>query len=181
MSAWPSRWFALADLVATWSKDRSRKVGAVVVGPRQEVLSLGWNGMPRGVNDDVPCRHEQPQKYAWAEHAERNAVYNAASRGIPLLGATLYLGGEVPFPCADCARAVVQTGITAVVMRGEPDWADPNHNFPIARQILREAGVGTWFLPQHAPREQSQVWAASGVGMADLQMGWVQTEPELDL
>ena len=79
-SNWDIRWMALAQFIATWSKDRGRKVGAVIVGPDNEIRSTGYNGIPRGVNDDVEERHEATngEKYLWVSHAERNAIYNAA-------------------------------------------------------------------------------------------------------
>lgn len=105
----------MAEYVSTKSKDKSTKVGAVIVGPNNEVLSVGWNGFPRGVNDDVEERHERPAKYEWTEHGERNAIYNAARHGIRLDGTTLYTTHD---PCADCARAIVQSGIRHVVTLG---------------------------------------------------------------
>ena len=67
--------------VAEWSKDRSTKVGCVVIGPDREVRSMGYNGFPRGINDEIERRHARPDKYT--EHAERNAIYNAARVGVP--------------------------------------------------------------------------------------------------
>ena len=79
--SWDLRWMSVASLVATWSKDRSRKCGAVIVDSRNVLVSLGWNGFPRGVADSPDYRHERPEKYLWTEHAERNAIYNAAANG----------------------------------------------------------------------------------------------------
>ena len=111
-SDWDNRWLDLCDLVAGWSKDRSSKFGCVIVNDRQSVLSLGWNGFPRGINDEVEGRHERPVKYLWTEHAERNAIYNAARNGIRLKDSTLYVTST---PCSDCARAIIQSGIKRVV------------------------------------------------------------------
>ena len=98
---WDRRWLDLADHVSQWSKDQSTKVGCVIVGEANQVLSLGYNGFPRGVNDTPPERHQRPAKYKWTEHAERNALFNAARTGTNLTGAVLY----VPwFPCVDCAQ-----------------------------------------------------------------------------
>jgi dCMP deaminase len=118
---WDNRWMSLCDHIAQWSKDRSSQFGCVIVDERQSVLSLGWNGFPRGINDEIEERHERPAKYLWTEHSERNAIYNAASSGVVLLGATLYVNG---IPCADCARAIIQSGIHRVVMR---DLKLPNY------------------------------------------------------
>jgi dCMP deaminase len=133
----------MAEHAATKSKDRSTKVGAVIVGTSHNVLSIGFNGFPRGVNDDVDSRHERPIKYMFTEHAERNAVYNAARHGIRLEGATLYLNGG-GLPCADCARAVIQAGIVEVVSMDKPFdgkggmWAESER---VSAEMFKEAGV----------------------------------------
>lgn len=134
---------SMAQLVSKKSKDRSTKVGAVIVGEDNEVLSVGYNGFPRGVNDDIDHRHGRPQKYEFTEHAERNAIYNAARQGIRLKGSTMYLNWE-PFPCPDCARAVIQSGIKKVVGtqhtfagKGQ-DWQS---RFEHTKEMLEEAGV----------------------------------------
>ena len=114
MANWHKRFMDLADHVATWSKDRSTQVGAVIASPDSAFFSVGYNGFPRGANDDVETRHERPEKYLWAEHAERNAIYNCARSGHKLLGYRIY----VPwFPCMDCARAIVQSGISTVIYK----------------------------------------------------------------
>lgn len=139
MTTWPDRWRQMADFVASWSKDRSRKVGAVIVGPRQELLAIGWNGFPRGVDDDIDARHERLAKYAWTVHAEENAVANAAAIGVSLRGATMYVGGDITWPCARCAGLIVQAGIACLVAAYEDE--DGVHEFEVARAILDEAGV----------------------------------------
>jgi dCMP deaminase len=103
---------SLAVTVSAASKDRSTKVGCVVVGPDNEIRSTGFNGFPRGVNDNAPERHERPAKYLWTEHAERNAIYNAARMGTALKHCRLYCTFA---PCMDCARAIVQAGICEVI------------------------------------------------------------------
>ncbi len=140
---WDKRWMDLAALVASWSKDRSRKTSAVIVDDRNVLVSIGWNGFPRGLNDDADHRHERPAKYRWTEHAERNAIYNAAANGYPVRGCTMYLTW---YPCADCARAIIQSGIRAVVCV-EPDWNDPNwsEDFAVVKEMFSEAGIVTRF------------------------------------
>ena len=145
---WDSRWMALAQLVATWSKDRGRKVGAVIVGPDKEVRSTGFNGIPRGVNDDVEERHdaETGEKYLWVSHAERNAIYNAALLGVSTKNCTIY----VPwYPCIECAKAIVQAGIAKIVCF-EPDLADSNwgRDFEKSLIILGEGNVVTKLVDQ---------------------------------
>lgn len=117
---WDLRFLELAALVGSWSKDRSTKTGCVIVGPDKLIRSTGYNGFVRGVDDDVAERHEGPIKYLWTEHAERNAIYNAARLGVSLVGCTCYVN---TFPCTDCARAIVQTGVIRLVGL-EPDRKD---------------------------------------------------------
>lgn len=97
---------------AQHSKDSSTKVGAVIVGATGEVRSVGWNGAPRGSDaDEDDQRLQRPEKYFWMEHAERNAIYNAARCGTPLHGSHLVVTHP---PCMDCARAIVQSGVVKV-------------------------------------------------------------------
>jgi dCMP deaminase len=137
-SNWDIRWMALAQFIATWSKDRGRKVGAVIVGPDNEIRSTGYNGIPRGVNDDVEERHEAEtgEKYLWVSHAERNAIYNAALLGVSTKNCTLYIPW---YPCIECAKAIVQSGINKIVCF-EPDLADSKWGTLI---ILGEGNVVT--------------------------------------
>lgn len=141
--SWHQHFIDMAQLVADKSKDRSTKVGAVIVGPENEVRSTGYNGFPRKVNDNACERHLRPEKYDYTEHAERNAIYNAARVGIPLSGCTLYLNWT-PIPCPDCTRALIQSGISRIV---GPDRTFPNHGkdwhktFEHSMAMIREAGV----------------------------------------
>lgn len=147
--SWDDRWMSVAKLVATWSKDRSRKCGAVIVDARNVLVSIGWNGFPRGIQDDVDARHERPAKYQWTEHAERNAIYNAAANGHPTKGCSMYLPW---YPCADRARAIIQSGIANIICI-EPDWKDPvwASDFGVVRFMLEEAGIGCRFVDGDAP------------------------------
>jgi dCMP deaminase len=108
----------MADLVASWSPDPSTKCGAVIVDDDDNtVLAVGYNGFPRGVDSDpavVPERWERPVKYEWVEHAERNAIYNAARTGTSVKDATMYLNYSVRC-CSDCIRSIIQAGIRRVV------------------------------------------------------------------
>jgi dCMP deaminase len=145
-STWDIRWMDLAKLVSSWSKDLSTKCGAVVVDNRNTMLSMGWNGFPRRVDDNIPERHERPQKYKWTEHAERNAVYNAANTGARLDGANIYI---TFFPCSDCARAIIQSGIRSVVTYypdfGNERWGD---DFKFSLKMLEEAHVEVCFFQE---------------------------------
>jgi dCMP deaminase len=141
MNKWDKRFFSLCKHVSTWSEDESRKVGSVIIGNAQEIRSTGYNGLPRGLNSDIAVRHEKlsGEKYFWYEHAERNAIYNAARIGVGLQNTTMY---SSLFPCADCARAIVQSGITCL-KTFKPPSDDPSyaHSFGVAEEILRESGI----------------------------------------
>ena len=139
MSAkWDAYYLNLCTVVAQLSKDQSTQLGCVIAGPAHEIRSTGYNSFPRGINDDVPDRQYRPVKYLFMEHAERNAIYNAARVGIPLEGCTLYCQW---LPCADCARAIIQAGIVAVVvanMKIEERW---EASIGAGLQMLRESNV----------------------------------------
>jgi dCMP deaminase len=133
-------WMSQAALAATQSKDRSRKVGCVIVDERHGVIvSTGWNGFARGVRDDVEMRYYKPLKYQWTEHAERNAIYNAARRGTSTDGCSIYLPW---FPCCDCARAIIQSGITTIhCVASDPSDGQWHEDMTTACIMLVEAGV----------------------------------------
>lgn len=116
---WNTYFMTMVYLIAMKSKDQKSHLGAVIVGPDREVRSTGYNGLPRGCNDNLPERQERPEKYFWFEHAERNAIYNAARTGIPLNGCTMYTNGV---PCTDCARGIIQAGLKRVIVHKE--WVD---------------------------------------------------------
>lgn len=110
---WDEYYLEVCRVVALRSKDPNTQIGCVIVGPAHEIRSTGYNSLPRGIRDDVPERLERPTKYLWMEHAERNAIYNAARAGTATESCTLYV--EI-MPCMDCARAIVQAGISQVVI-----------------------------------------------------------------
>jgi dCMP deaminase len=138
-ASWDRRWLNLATLIGSWSKDRSRRVGCVFVGSANQILSTGYNGLPRGIDDDVEQRHERPEKYDWTEHAGRNAIYNAARSGVTLQGSEVYTS---LFPCIACARAVIQVGASTLVTHA-PDLNDDRwgREFELSIVMLKEAGV----------------------------------------
>ena len=142
---WDRRYLEIARSVSSWSKDTSTQVGCVIVGENREILSTGYNGLPRSADDDVPERQVRPEKLFWYEHAERNAIYNAARVGIPLSGSMAYV---TLCPCMDCARGLIQSGIRRVVCP-EPDlekytsWAD---QFKRAEVLYEECGVSLHYV-----------------------------------
>jgi dCMP deaminase len=143
VSKWDSRFLRLAREISTWSKDRSTRVGAVIVGADKTPGPYGFNGFPRQVDDDLEVRHSRPEKYKWTEHAERNAIYNAARMGVALKGCTIYV---THVPCADCTRAIVQVGMERVVVDAASladaafagRWSGDER---VTKDMLEEAGV----------------------------------------
>lgn len=131
----------LVYIIAQMSKDPNTKLGAVIIGPDEELRSSGYNSFPRGLNDDMAVRMEKPEKYFWYEHAEQNAIFNAVRIGVSLKGCVMYCQG---IPCADCARAVVQSGIKKVVVHKQ--WNDGNNakwqeSCARSKQMFKECGV----------------------------------------
>ena len=130
-----------------YSKDRSTKVGALIIGEDNEPLSWGYNGFPRGVNDEQPERHDRTkEKYQWSEHAERNAIFSAARSGHKLLGSRIYVS-SLP-TCIDCARAIIQSGIKQVFLEADALIQDRwKENWELTQQMYKEAGVDVLVIP----------------------------------
>ena len=103
----------MAFLIAKRSKDPSTQAGAVIVDEHNIVVGLGYNGFPRGLNDqDLPWEREGDwlnTKYPYVVHAEENAVYNANKS---THGCKLYC---TLFPCNECAKTIIQNGIAEIV------------------------------------------------------------------
>jgi dCMP deaminase len=117
---WEEYFRRIAHQVRLKSKDIHTQIGAVIVGTDNEIVSTGYNSFPRGINDEVASRQERPEKYYWFEHAERNAIYNAARIGVSTKGCTMYLTCGIP--CADCARGIINAGITTIVCEPYPTF-----------------------------------------------------------
>lgn len=125
----------LAKHVAGWSKDPSSTVGAVIVRPDRTICSVGFNGLPRGVEDHPERLLDRDKKLQYMVHAEANAILSARE---PLNNYSLYVW---PFhPCCHCAAAIVQSGIKEVhcpdttVLR----WSE---SFDVAKVMFAEADV----------------------------------------
>lgn len=136
MTDWNQRFMDLAHHVAGWSKDPSTRVGAVIVNDKKQVLSLGYNGFPRGVHDCAERYNDRSTKLQFVAHAERNALDNAY---IDVDGATLY---STLYPCSECAKGIIQRGIRQVVT--SKDWHDSHADrfrFDVTQQMFEEADV----------------------------------------
>ena len=139
---WDEYYLNICEVVARRSKDPNTQIGCVIAGPAREIRSTGYNSFPRGIRDDIPERFVRPTKYLWIEHAERNAICNAARSGTSTDQCTIYV--EI-MPCMDCARAIVQAGIREVVVSSKRmaqySSAYYDEHFGNSEILFNEAGV----------------------------------------
>ena len=135
---WNQRYLNIAKQIASWSKDPSTKVGAVIVGDKNQIISQGYNGFPRGFKDSLDRLYNRETKYKFTIHAEANALYNALYNGVSVNGTTIYVHG-LPV-CVECAKAIIQSGIKRVVYDSLPkeNWKQSNED---ALKLFSEAGV----------------------------------------
>lgn len=138
--SWDDTFMGIAKLIAQRSKDPNTQVGAVIVGKDKRILSLGYNGMPAGMSDDLNIWErdgdELYQKYTYICHAEENAILNYRGNFGSLEGATIYVS---LFPCNNCAKQIVQSGIKTVIY--ESDKYDGTPMNIASKRILDAAGV----------------------------------------
>jgi dCMP deaminase len=135
LTKWDKRYLELAEFVSKWSKDPSTKVGAVVVSPKNTVVSLGFNGLPIGVADTHERLFNRELKYKMIVHGEINAI---TFSGQSLANCVLYTW---PFmPCSRCAGSVIQSGIKKVIApySNNERWIE---DFELTRLMFSEAGV----------------------------------------
>ena len=135
--SWDEYFMGLVHLSAMRSKDPSTQVGAVIVDAEHKVVGIGYNGLPIGCSDDeFPWDREGGMletKYAFVVHAELNAILNSTR---DLHGCTLYVS---LFPCNECAKAIIQSGIRRIVY--EDDKYATADNVIASKRMLNEAGV----------------------------------------
>ena len=135
---WDEYFMGVAKLSAMRSKDPNTQVGACIVSPDHKILSMGYNGFPRGCSDDdFPwARVGDPldNKYFYTTHSELNAILNY--RGGSLEGSTLYVS---LFPCNECAKAIIQAGIKHIVF--DSDKYENTPSVIASKRMLTSAGV----------------------------------------
>ncbi len=132
---WDERFLELASTVSTWSKDPSTKVGSVITDDNRRIISVGYNGFPKGVRDFEHRLNDREVKYKFMVHAERNAIIFANTS---LQDAIMY---TYPFmPCCECAGIIIQSGIKKVVTFWDdtPRWQE---SFKYSRKMFGEAGI----------------------------------------
>ena len=135
---WDEYFMGVALLAAERSKDPSTQVGACIVDESKRILSTGYNGFPQGCSDDeFPWNRDEAlgeTKYQYVVHAELNAILNASGKS--LAGSTLYVG---LFPCNECAKAIIQSGIKEVMFLSDK-YKDSLNNRE-SRRMFDAAGV----------------------------------------
>lgn len=148
-----------------YSKDRSTQVGAVFYTPDDwSVLSEGYNGFPRGVNDHVDARHERPLKYLWSNHAERNGIDNAARKGTQIEGAIAVVTAH---PCATCMGSLIGVGVSQVIT--VPPTADLisrwGESFTVAQEMVQEAHADRGFQLHYLTVEDLLAAGVTDIGL----------------
>ena len=135
LKKWDIRFLEMARLVGSWSKDPSTQVGAVIIDSERRVVSVGFNGFPRGIKDDRRLDNRE-EKYKMIVHAERNALMFSERRDLD--GCSIY---TYPFmPCPTCAGMIIQAGIRRIVSV-KCDNERWNKNFEVSRLMFKEAEV----------------------------------------
>ena len=141
--SWDEYFMGLAHLSALRSKDPSTQVGAAIVNDQHKVVSIGYNGFPNGCSDDkFPWEREGEfacTKYPFVVHAELNAILNSSR---DLHGCSIYVS---LFPCNECAKAIIQSGIKRVVYECDK-YADTD-GVKASKRMLTAAGVELVQLP----------------------------------
>ena len=148
--SWDELYMNMCYEVASRSPDESTHSGCYIATMDNTPISFGYNGYPRGIANS-PERQQRPLKYKYFEHCERNAFYNAGRQGKSCLGAKIYVNW---LPCADCARGIIQQGLSEVIVhsdgqkafmmsRNDTVWGE-DHN--MVTDMLTEAGVAfRWY------------------------------------
>lgn len=137
MSTWDRKHLKLADTVALYSKDPSTQVGAVVVDSLNRIVSVGYNGFPRKIEDTSLRLSIREEKYKYTIHGEMNAILFAERN---LSDCSIY---STFMPCMECAKVIIQSGISRVVSYQTPKdkierWKE---SFEFSSALFTEAGV----------------------------------------
>ena len=138
MSKWHRRWLEMAALVASWSKDPSKQIGAVAVRGNR-LLAQGYNGLPRDFPDTPEYLANREIKYKFIIHAEENLIINAAKNGVSLQDSDVYVFGLAP--CSGCSGKLITAGVRKIFfldLFNDPHWAEAQARSEI---ICNHAGV----------------------------------------
>jgi dCMP deaminase len=151
---WVKKYIELAKHISSWSKDPNSKIGAVAVGGKGQILSQGYNGFPRGIEDQENRLIQRDIKYRYVVHAEQNCIYNATLNGVSLNNSDLYVYG-LPV-CSECAKGVIQVGVKRVFMCYPEEvsikWRD---SMAQSIEMFNEAGVLWHLFPESLSSEST--------------------------
>jgi dCMP deaminase len=137
------KYLKLAEFQAElFSKDPSTKVAALVIDDNYNIRSTGFNGFPRGFKEKEE-RWEKPTKYDYVVHAEANSVCTAARNGASLSGCTIV---STLFPCQDCAKLIIQAGITRIITRKPNEDSSWLQSFEKSKEMFGECNVGIVYI-----------------------------------
>ena len=135
---WDDYFMGVSLLAADRSKDPSTQVGACIVSDDNRILSTGYNGFPQGCSDDeFPWNRDESKgetKYNFVVHAELNAILNAGGKS--LVGSRIFVS---LFPCHECAKAIIQSGVKEVVYLSDKYNGTVSDN--ASKRMLNSAGV----------------------------------------
>ncbi|AGE59856.1 dCMP deaminase [Acanthocystis turfacea Chlorella virus TN603.4.2] len=126
-----------------FSKDPNTKVAAMVIDKNHNILSVGYNGLPRGF-EETKERWSKPTKYQYVVHAEANAICTAARNGAKLEGGSIV---STLFPCDQCARLIIQAGIKKVVTARPEENSSWLQSFWYSKEMFDECGVEIEYVP----------------------------------
>ena len=134
--SWDEYFMGIAKLSAMRSKDPNTQVGCCIVSDKNRILSVGYNGFPNGIPDSefTWAREGEDNKYFYTTHSELNAILNC--RNANLEGARMYV---TLFPCYECAKAIIQSGIRSLVY-ADDKYAD-TPGTQASKRMLSRAGV----------------------------------------
>ena len=140
---WKKRFLKLSKEISTWSKDPSTKVGALIISEDRNIISTGYNGFPRGIEDTADRLNNRETKYKFILHAEMNCILNALYNGRSVKDCILFVHG-LP-PCSECTKSIIQAGIKKVITdsKATDNWKE---SLKLSLEMLKEANVEIEFI-----------------------------------
>ena len=140
---WKKRFLKLSKEIAEWSKDPSTKVGALIISEDRNIISTGYNGFPRGIEDTEERLNNRELKYKFILHAEMNCIMNALYNGRSVKDCILFVHG-LP-PCSECTKSIIQAGIKKVITdsKATDNWKESSK---LSLEMLKEANVEIEFV-----------------------------------
>ena len=140
---WKKRFLKLSKEISTWSKDPSTKVGALIISEDRNIISTGYNGFPRGIEDTEERLNNRELKYKFILHAEMNCILNALYNGRSVKDCILFVHG-LP-PCSECTKSIIQAGMKKVITdsKATDNWKE---SLKLSLEMLKEANVEIEFI-----------------------------------